>query len=373
MKGLTKWIILAIFLIFCVQAVSAYSIASMSITPSGSLVPSTPVKVAFKINNAGNGPDSPDLLLSTDLSNAVWTYSIIVDGVETPEPVQSGQSLDITGFLISYKTSQEVDAQISLAGVAPSVTETMNKTIISVAELDTSGSVVAGSAYSVTTQVVNTAEVTQAITAAKSNLQAFQSLIAENTTSGIDTSASQTFYNTANQDINSAAQLPSAQYTEAYNDLTAAQNAINAGETALDKAWAENIVANAQVPINNVDTIIAWFKGNTSTANDQQLSSIVAQREVAVSYLSTATQDISNGNFEEARTQAQDAFAQGNESYTNALAEQYKVMHGVDPLAFISGIIGSGVTIIVVGVVVVVLIIVGVIIYRKRSRWDELG
>ncbi len=31
---------------------------------------------------------------------------------------------------------------------------------------------------------------------------------------------------------------------------------------SLEKAWAENEVAAAQVPISNVDAIIGWFKGN---------------------------------------------------------------------------------------------------------------
>jgi len=105
-------------------------------------------------------------------------------------------------------------------------------------------------------------------------------------------------------------------------DLNAATTAINGGEIALDKAWAENEVAAAQATINNVDRIIAWFKSSPSTANDPQLPSIITKREVAVSYISNANANIVVGKYAQARQKAQDAFAKGNESCTEALARQ---------------------------------------------------
>ena len=101
----------------------------------------------------------------------------------------------------------------------------------------------------------------------------------------------------------------------------------------------------------------------------------MAKREVAVSYISTANDEISNGNYAQARTKAQDAFAKGNESYTDALARQKTLLSGFDLFGMIGGIGGifKGMTMIIILVVVAVLVIVGVIIYRKRSRWDELG
>ncbi len=130
------------------------------------------------------------------------------------------------------------------------------------------------------------------------------------------------------QKVDSARSRPSNEYAGALGDLTAATAAIKDGETALDKAWAEYEVAAAQVPINNVDAIIAWFKGNSSTANDQQLPTIITKREVAVSYVSNANDHIAEGNFALARQKAQDAFLKANESYTEALARQKQLMSG---------------------------------------------
>ncbi len=147
------------------------------------------------------------------------------------------------------------------------------------------------------------------------------------------------------------------------------QTAIKDGETALDRAWAEHEIAAAQESINNVDSIISWFKGNSSTANDQQLPTIITKREVAVSYISNANDNIAAGNYAQARQKAQDAFLKGNESYTEALARQKAVGSGWSlPIPKINSTVG-----IIIGVIAVILIVVGVIIYRKRSQWDELG
>ena len=114
---------------------------------------------------------------------------------------------------------------------------------------------------------------------------------------------------------------------------------------------------------------MAGLKGTPARLNDQQLSTIITKREVAVSYISNANDNIAHGNYVQARQKAQDAFAKGNESYTEALARQKQLMSGWIPsLPKINSTVG-----IIIAVVAVILIIVGVVIYRKRSQWDELG
>ena len=56
-----------------------------------------------------------------------------------------------------------------------------------------------------------------------------------------------------NRRSNPLKNLPSTQYPLAFSNLNAAQTAMDDGEIALDRAWAENEVTNAQIPINNVD------------------------------------------------------------------------------------------------------------------------
>jgi hypothetical protein len=369
MKGLLKWIILLLFLVVCITPVNAISVSTVSVDPSGSLTPGTPVTVSFKIENSGVFPSDDELQIFTDLEKPKWTYTIIVNGVENLRPVMGGRTLAISGFEMSYKTSDEVSVRITLEGIAPAVTQTSNQTMVRITEYDGNGKPITSTQVEQTAIVINTGEVSSTISSRVADLQVYRTHIDEKAVIGIDTSAAEAKYNEAKQKIDSASSRPSNQYAEALSDLNAATAAITDGEKALDKAWAENEVTSAQVPINNVDAIISWFKGNTSTANDPQLSTIITMREVAVSYISNANDDITSGNYAQARVKAQDAFSKGNESYTEALARQKQLSAGWSiPFPKLDGI-----GIIVVGIVVVALIVVGVIIYRKRSQWDELG
>jgi len=373
MKGLFKWAIIAILLFLCVPVVSAFTVSSYTQDPTGSLLPNNPVTVSFKVDNSGQFPSSNDLMLYTDLEKPTWTYTIIVNGVENLRPVRGGKSLDITGFELSYKSGDEVSVRVTLEGTTPTVTSTGDKIIVRITENDARGNAITSTQVTKTATVVNTGDVQSAIAARQADLQTFRANIDEKAAIGIDTSAAEAKYNEANQDISNAQAQPSTAYATALDNLNAALTAIQDGGKALDRAWAENEVASAQVPITNVDTIIAWFKGNQTTANDVQLPAIVAKREIAVGYLSNANDAINSGTYDVARSKAQEAFAKGNESYTDALARQMELGKTWNPFAGIGEIFKSGILILGAGVVIVVLVVVGIIVYRKRSRWDELG
>ncbi|MCK9631319.1 MAG: hypothetical protein M0R30_06715 [Methanoregula sp.] len=311
--------------------------------------------------------------MTTDLTNPKWTYTIILDDVENPREPVGGKTLDLSGFELSYQSSVEEIIKVTLEGNAPSVDTTTEKIVLSVKEIDSNGNTVASSAVEKKALVVNTGDVTKVVSEKNTNLQSLQSHIDEKSAMGIDTSAAESYYNDAQSKISTASSRPATQYTEALNDLTASQASIDAGEVALELAWAESEVANARIPISNVDGIIAWFKGNQSTANDAQLSAIIAKREVAVNYISNAEDAINSGSYEQARTKAADAFSKGNESYTEALARQKQLTSGWQLPGLPSLPKLPGGIFLIIGVIVVVLVVVGVIIYRKRSRWDELG
>ncbi len=371
MKGLLKWTVLVLLLICCIQTVSAeITVPSLTVDPSGSLTPGNQVTVSFKIDTYGDFPTGGEIQIFTDLDEAKWTYTIFVNDVEaTRSPGEGGHTLSLIGFLLRYKDNDEVSVRGTLEGVAPAADQTSNKSIIRITEYDTNGKPITSTRVERTALVINMGEVATTISSSDAELQVYRVHIDEKAALGIDTSAAEVKYNLAEQKINSARSRPSNEYSAALGDLAAATAAIKEGETALDRAWAENEIAHAQQSINNVDSIIAWFKGNSSTANDQQLPTIITKREVAVSYISNANDNIAAGNYALARQKAQDAFLKGNESYTEALARQKSVGSGWSlPIPKINSTVG-----IIIGVIAVILIVVGVIIYRKRSQWDELG
>jgi hypothetical protein len=375
MKGLTKWITTAVLLIFCIHAVSAFGVSSITVEPSGSLTPGTPMIVSFKVDLSGAGDatfsSDGELQMSTDLDSAKWTYSLVLDGVDMAQPDNSGRVLKLTGWVLSYPSSVEESLKVTLQGVAPSVSQTTNKTMIKIAEYDSHGNLISNSVIERTAVVVNVAEVQAKVSSEEAALQTYRSHIDEKSALGVDTAEAEAKYSEAQQRITTAKSLPSSQYSQAYNNLDAAQRSIADGETVLDRAWAESEVMNAQIPISNVDSVIAWFKGNASTRDDVQLSTIITKREVAVSYISTANDEISSGNYAQARVKAQDAYNKGNESYTDALARKKVLESGWFQLPTLPKLPGG--IFLIVGIVVVVLAVVGYVIYRKRSHWDELG
>ncbi|MHB8052174.1 MAG: hypothetical protein ACYDEZ_02575, partial [Methanoregula sp.] len=294
-----------------------------------------------------------------------------LDGVDTPQPSAGGRVLAVTGWILAYPSSVDESMKVTVQGTAPTVEQTTNKTMIKIQEVDSHNNIITSSIVERTAVVVNVAEVQTKITDEESALQTFRSHIDEKSALGVDTADAEAKYSDAQQKISTAKALPSTQYLQALSTIDAAQKAIDDGETALDRAWADSEVTNAQIPINNVDGVIAWFKGNASTKDDAQLATIITKREVAVSYISTANDDISNGNYAEARNKAQEAFDKGNESYTDALARQKQLLSGWQ----LPGLPNFGkIPIIpIVAVIIVVLAVVGYVIYRKRSHWDELG
>ena len=369
-------VIIALF--FCIPAVAAFTVEGMTIEPSGSLTPGTAVTASFKIGFSASSdltfPEASDLVLTTDLKDATWSYTLLLDDVENPRNPQGGKTLDLSGFELSYPSSVDEVVRVTLQGTAPEVDTTTEKIILNVKEIDSNGNTVSSSMVNKTALVINTGDVTKVVSDKNTNLQTLQSHIDEKSAMGVDTSSAETYYNDAKSKISSASSRPATQYSDALNDLSSAQTAIDAGDKALELAWAEMEVTNAQVPIDNVDAVIAWFKGNQSTASDSQLAAIVTKREVAVQYLSNANDDITSGNYEQARTKAAEAFSKANESYTDALARKKVLSSGFQfPDILPKNIKLPGGIFLIIGVIVVVIAVVGVIIYRRRSRWDELG
>jgi hypothetical protein len=289
------------------------------------------------------------------MENAKWNYSLELDGADIPQPSNSGRVLTISGWALSRPSFTEEALKVTVKGRSPRVSRTSNKTLFKVCEIDSHNNVV--SCVERTTVIVHTCCIDNRFALLEEDLQTYQSHIDEKSALGIDTAAAEAKYSEAFQKINTAKSLPSTHYIEAYNNLDTAKKAIADGEIALDRAWAENEVTNAQIPINNVDHVIAWIKGNSSTADDSQIPAIIAKRELAVSNLTAATDEINNGNYEQARVKAQEAFRLGNESYSDALA-QTEIVTCCGPDPFIHPFFRAGIA-------VIILILIGLIWWKK--------
>lgn len=379
MKGICRILLLGIILICCIPIVSAFTISNMNIEPSGSLTPGQRVSVSYILNfplvNGKTFENANTLDMYTELTTAKWSFvkTETFDGTphDTPLPNDGGPRIQMGGWILSYP-DRELSLRVTLDGLAPDVDKTQNKTIIKITELDSYGKPISTTPFLKEAIIVNIADVNNLIAESESTLQIFRTHIDEKAALEVDTSTAEGKYTEANAAVDNARSQPSNKFDAAQASLTSAKDLIAEGEKLLDKAWAEKTVADAQIPINNVDQTISFIKPNISSS-DTRLSPIISKREIADSYRKTADDEIFAGNYERAREKAQEAFIKGNESYTDALDLKKQITEGFNPLGAIGKLFGSGTTVIIVGVVAVVLIAVGYIIYRKRTRWDELG
>jgi hypothetical protein len=314
-------IILLLALVF--PPAAGYNVSSVHVEPSGALIPGTPVTAAFKVGwDAGSGESFPSenvLNLTTDLAGPRWTYTPLCSG---PDKIIHG-----TPRLVDYDSYEPCliydSLRVTLEGRAPAVDGTTNRTIFRIQTTDNLCPQGSCFSYEYTGVVIDVGVTSQTIADAAEGLRVFRSQIEENTSNGIDTSAAEAHYIEAEQEIASARTRPATEYAGALANLDAARAAIGEGENALDKAWAEKSVADAQERIDRADTIISWFKGNRSTSNDVLLAAIIAKRDMALHHISQAEDAIYQGNYTVARVKAQEGYQRANESYTDALSRQY--------------------------------------------------
>ena len=202
MKGFAKCIVLLIVLALILPVVSAYTVSSVSIDPSGDLLPGTAVTVSYKLDFAASGgetfPSEDSLQMITDLEKPKWTWTLLLNGVENPRPQAGGRMLELSGWDLSYPSKNvEESIRVTLEGTTPAVTATTNKTMIKIQEMDSRNAVVSGTLVEYTRLIINTGEVSTAVATANNNLAAFRAHIDEKYAMGIDTSAAESQYNTA--------------------------------------------------------------------------------------------------------------------------------------------------------------------------------
>lgn len=141
-------VFLAIFLLFvCITfSVSAFTVASVYVTPRGDQPASTPMTVTAVIDFASRGgtetfPAASELQMSTGLADPHWYPVLVVDGVKTNLTEQSGKVLILPGWYLSYPAKQTAQLRVTLTGKIPA-TRSPGQDILQVQELDSGARVV---------------------------------------------------------------------------------------------------------------------------------------------------------------------------------------------------------------------------------------
>jgi hypothetical protein len=136
-----KKIVLLLILISLsiVQSVSGFSISSLKIDPSGDLSAGTPVTITFILST--ENPADNNFVITTDLKDPVWSWSIRFYG-DNPQKAVNGDTLTISGYLVSYGSSGNAVFPIELKGTVPSK-PSAKKNLLKIEETDSKGDVIA--------------------------------------------------------------------------------------------------------------------------------------------------------------------------------------------------------------------------------------
>ncbi|MDD1685477.1 YcdB/YcdC domain-containing protein [Methanoregula sp.] len=130
---------------------SSFEVDSVVVDPTGDLASGIPVTVSFRVNFSETGnetfPSADVLQMSTGLEKPRWEYSLVLDGVENPQPDSAGRLLSVSGWVLSYPPSNGEWLKVTLNGTAPRVTSSANVTLFTVTEVDPAGNPIPGSDF----------------------------------------------------------------------------------------------------------------------------------------------------------------------------------------------------------------------------------
>ncbi|MDV2481700.1 hypothetical protein F8E02_06710 [Methanoculleus sp. Wushi-C6] len=362
--SISRLAVLLLALVCIVQAASAaagFEVKTETINPaSGNLEPGQQVTVRYvltyelaTINNAND----ETFEFSTGLSNPSWDFTIYRDGVTIPIPKRSGYYPVLTEYEFNYGDA-ETQLDVQLRGTVPSGASSK----IEVVKIQQKQGDTVRDTHSVVRDVVSKAQVEGSLSTQQNNLKALKADLDAKAAQGVDTAAAQAKYEAANQALVSAA---SASPSQAASYLTTASKAMDESKVLLDKAWTQKEVANAAEKIESLDGMITNFVENRSMGSDPQVVAIMTKRESAVQFYSQAKDALNANNNSLARSKAADATNKANEALTDANRLQEKISQGFSLSGDFLLYIGVG--------IVLVLVIVGVVIYRRKTGWDELG
>lgn len=383
MKHIVVKVLLLFCLLCCCTAVVTANIetGNISVTPSGDLISGeTNVTITYQIEfvetSGETFPSGDVLVMSTELTNARWQYSLIQDGVDNPRPTQTGKNLYLSGWELSY-TKSSLMLRATLNGLAPSVPTTQKVKILRIAQLSGSSKVVSGSETIVERTVNNPAEMQSSIGLTKDQLKKLKTDIDQKAAEGYDVSEAMAMYNKAVQSLKNA---DDATYNDAKTYLANAETQIKDARNLLGKGQAAKVINDVRPTIDQIDGYITYFEVNRSMSRDPRVQNIRIERDSAAQMLSTANDLMGQAKFDAAIQKANEASTKAQTVLGQAQALR-KDIGEESPAGFLTGgggaIVGAlikALPYIVAVVVVVVIVFIGIVLYRRRKsdKWDEL-
>ncbi len=345
----------------------------VNVKPAGDLESGkTNVTVDFQIDfisTAGETfPSDENILLSTQLDNPVWTYVIVLDGVENPRPASSKSQLSLTGWELSYKDKDE-QVKVTLKGNAPKVNTSKQIEILSVSTTG-ANSKVKEQIKNVSAFVTNPGELTGDISSVQTKVKALQNDIAKYKADGIDTSKADQKVKDANAALQSAAKETFAN-AKIYMDN--AGTYVQDGYTYLDMGIAQKTIADAKEAIDRTDEWITYFKTDKEMETDPRLAPIITKREFAAEYATNAQELFDDGKYSDAKQKAEDAYNKATDVFNdtqnlNDEINQTPASSGPDIGTTVASILPT-----IIIVIIIIAIIAGAVFFIKNRGGGKGG
>jgi hypothetical protein len=364
------YLIICLFLGLClVQAVSAadYDVEKIEITPStGDIVAGDAVTVHAVLQVSKDDdpfPTDDSLELTTELSEPKWEYYYTIGTVDQAlQPAKNSVRLILSGWELSYPNDVTVD--VMLTGKAPQRSNTEEADVFKVQQLDDDRDPIKNSGYVKSVTIVNTADKETALKVRETELAALRTAIDEKAAEGVDTSKAEAKYDEAETAINTAR---TASYATAQTQLENAGNLIDEAEALLAEAEATMAINAAQERIGEVEGMVAYFKDNRSMGSDARVVAIQTQLDNAQTLLTLAKDKQTSKEYTQASIQAANAEEKASVALDDANALKEEIGEGLS-------LDTSGIsTYLIIGAVLIVLAVGGIFLYRRHTKWDELG
>jgi hypothetical protein len=365
-----------VFLLACglAAAGSAFKVETAEVSPDGVLVAGVPVTVSaiidFPVNSGTTFPSDNLLSLYSELEKPRWQWAVEVSGHENPKPEGSGKFFKISGFELEYPKESSVKLRLTLDGTAPAVTASQNITVFRVQQLTSSSKVVEGQEYTIVQRVVNPADVARELDEAKSSLGVLRTTIDQRTAEGANTTVAERKYAEADRLLKSA---ESGNISTQSSSIQKAKTLIEESANILEEASAQAVIDRAASQIRNVDEMLTFFKANKDLANDPRVAAITVKRESADQLLTSAQDSQAAGNINQARIRANESATKALEAYNDSVELRSQFAGSSNASATASTGDAGGLMPYIAVIAVIAAIAVGVVLYQRRGRWDELG
>lgn len=354
-----------IFFVIAIPAMASVEVGFVNVKPSGDLESgksnvTADLELSFISSSGESFPSDESIVLSTELDNPVWTYSIILDGVENPRPAVSKKQLDISGWELSYENVEE-SVKVDLKGMAPKVDSSKQIEIVSV-NVATAGGRVKDTVKNVSAFVTNPGEIKGDVTSVKDEYSKLEKDLAQYKADGIDISKAEAKAKEALNALNSAS---GASYSNAQIYIKNAKTYIKDSYSMLDSGLSQKAINDAKEAIDKTDEWITYFQTEKEMGDDPRLSPIITKREFAAEDLSDAKDLYDSGKYSEAKKKAEEGYKKATEVFDETQTLQQEVDKEPEPTALpdVSGILPY-----IAGIIILVIVVlIAVTILKKRG------